>query len=107
MQDHDEEEAIEDWLVKLSMSLLGEGKKSILDSLSKCLSCGHRDMMQAGLTTVVWSSSSLALLPESEYQLSAFSVLITKLKEKVINSEWVEHKILAATSLLNFSRNPG
>ncbi|GJR41921.1 putative E3 ubiquitin-protein ligase LIN isoform X1 [Tanacetum coccineum] len=106
LPDHDEEEAVEDWLVKLSMSLLGEGKKSFLDSLSKCLSCGHRDMIQAGLTTVVWLSSSLALLPESEYQLSAFSVLISKLKENVVSSEWVEHKILAATSLLNFSRIP-
>ncbi|GJX63197.1 hypothetical protein Tco_0296097 [Tanacetum coccineum] len=34
--DHDEEEVVEDWLVKLSMSLVGDGKKSVLDFLSKC-----------------------------------------------------------------------
>ena len=80
--------------------------KSFLNSLSKCLSCGHQDMMQAGLTTVVWLSSSLALLPESEYQLYAFLVLITKLKQNVVSTEGVEQKKLAETSLLRFSRIP-
>ncbi|KVI09418.1 Armadillo-like helical [Cynara cardunculus var. scolymus] len=104
--DNDEEEAVEDWLMKLSASLLGDGKKSFLDSLSQCLSSGHQDMTMAGLTTVAWFSSSLVSLPGSESQLSSFSVLIPKLKEHLKNSEWLEHKILAAMSLLNFSKIP-
>lgn len=91
----------------MSASLLGDGKKSFLDSLSQWLSSGHRDTTKVGLITVVWFSSSLASLPDSESQLSAFAVLISKLKENLENSEWAEHKILAVTSLLNFSKIPG
>lgn len=89
--------------MKLSESLIGDGKKLFLESLSQGLSCGHREMMKVGLTTVVWLSCSL----DSEAKLSAFSVLISKLKETLENSEWVEHKVLAAASLLNFSKIPG
>ncbi|KAI3793713.1 hypothetical protein L1987_36334 [Smallanthus sonchifolius] len=104
--DNEEEEAVEDWLIRLSTSLVSDGKKSFLDSVSEWLSCGYREMKKVGLTTMVWFSSSLASLPDSEFPLSAFSVLISKLKENLENSEWVEHKILAATSLLNFSKIP-
>ncbi|KAK9061499.1 hypothetical protein SSX86_018681 [Deinandra increscens subsp. villosa] len=105
-QDNEEEEAVEDWLAKLSASLVTDGKKSFLDSISQCLSCGYREMTKISLTTMVWFSSSLASVPDSEFQLPAFSVLISKLKENLENSEWIEHKILAATSLLNFSKIP-
>lgn len=106
LPDTEEEEAVEDWLMKLSESLIGDGKKSFLESLSKGLSCGHRDMVKAGLTTVVWLSSALSSLPDSEANVSAFSILINKLKENLENSEWLEHKVLAASSLLNFSKIP-
>ncbi|XP_042755317.1 putative E3 ubiquitin-protein ligase LIN isoform X1 [Lactuca sativa] len=102
LMDTEDEEAVEDWLMKLSESLIGDGKKLFLESLSQGLSCGHREMMKVGLTTVVWLSCSL----DSEAKLSAFSVLISKLKETLENSEWVEHKVLAAASLLNFSKIP-
>ncbi|XP_076895265.1 putative E3 ubiquitin-protein ligase LIN [Bidens hawaiensis] len=104
LEDNEEEEAVEDWLSRLSTSLVSDGKKSFLDSVSQWLSCGHREMTKVGLMTMVWFSSSLAALPDYEFELSAFSVLISKLKENLENSEWVEHKILAATSLLNFSK---
>ncbi|KAJ0469943.1 putative U box domain, armadillo-like helical, Zinc finger, RING/FYVE/PHD-type [Helianthus annuus] len=106
LTDTEEEEAVEDWLIRMSTSLVSDGKKSFLDSFSQCLSCGHREMTKVCLITMVWFSSSLASLPESEFQLSAFSVLISKLKENLENSAWVEHKILAATSLLNFTKIP-
>ncbi|KAJ9540507.1 hypothetical protein OSB04_027013 [Centaurea solstitialis] len=106
LPDNDEEEAVEDWLMKLSASLLGDGKKSFLDSLSQCLSSGHQDMTKAGLTTVAWFSSSLVSLPSSESHLSSISALTSKLKEHLKDSEWVEHQILAAVSLLNFSKIP-
>ncbi|KAI7746232.1 hypothetical protein M8C21_017697 [Ambrosia artemisiifolia] len=106
LADNEEEDAVEDWLTRLSSSLVSDGKTSFLDSFSQCLSCGHPEMTKVGLITTVWFSSSLASLPESEFQPSAFSVLISQLKETLENSEWVEHKILAATSLLNLSKIP-
>ncbi|XP_076897430.1 putative E3 ubiquitin-protein ligase LIN [Bidens hawaiensis] len=104
LEDNEEDEAVEDWLTRLSTSLVSDGKKSFLDSVSQWLSCGHREMTKVSLTTMVWFSSSIALLPEFEFQLSAFSVLISKLKDNLENSEWIEHKILAAASLLSFSK---
>ncbi|KAL4576873.1 hypothetical protein LXL04_012973 [Taraxacum kok-saghyz] len=104
--DTEEEEAVEDWLMKLTESLIGDGKKSFLESISQGLTCGDREMIKVGLITVVWFSSSLALLPDSEAKLSAFTVLMGKLKETLEYSEWVDHKVLAALCLLNFSKFP-
>lgn len=59
------------------------------------------------LTTVAWLSSALASLPETEFQLSAFSALNSRLKEILENDELVVHRILANLSLLNFSNIPG
>ncbi|KAK1409879.1 hypothetical protein QVD17_36408 [Tagetes erecta] len=104
--DNEEEEAVEDWLTRLSTSLVSDGTKSFVESISQCLSCGYFEMKQVCLTTMVWFSSLFASLPDSELPLSAFSVLISTLKDNLENSEWVEHKILAVTSLLNFSKIP-
>ena len=93
--------------MKLTESLIGDGKKSFLESISQGLTCGDREMIKVGLITVVWFSSSLALLPDSEAKLSAFTVLMGKLKETLEDSEWVDHKVLAALCLLNFSKFPG
>ncbi|KAD7479749.1 hypothetical protein E3N88_02885 [Mikania micrantha] len=106
LADNEEEEAVEDWLTRLSTSLVSDGKKSFLDSISQCLSCGYCEMIKVCLVTMAWFGSSLVSLPDYELQLPAFSILISKLKENLENSEWVEHKILAATCLLNFSKIP-
>lgn len=107
LKDNEEEEAVEDWLSKLSTSLVSDGKKSFLESISRCLSCEYHEMTKVCLITMVWFSFSLASLPDSELPLSDFSVLISKLKENLENSESLEQKILAATSLLNFSKIAG
>lgn len=102
----EEEEAVNDWLMMLSASLLGDGKKSFLDSLSRCLNSRHRDTRRVCLTTMAWLSSALASLPDSQFQLSAFSIVINQLKENLNDGERVEHRILATMSLLNFSKIP-
>ncbi|KAJ9549220.1 hypothetical protein OSB04_021763 [Centaurea solstitialis] len=102
----EEEEAVREWLMMLSTSLLGDGKKSFLDSLSRCLSSGHRDMRRVCLTTMAWLSSALTSLANSQFQLSAFSIVINQLKENLKAGEGVEHRILATMSLLNFSKIP-
>ncbi|KAK6164245.1 hypothetical protein DH2020_001109 [Rehmannia glutinosa] len=106
-KDVDEENARENWLLSLSASLLEDGKKkSFLDSVSKCLSLGNSDLVRVCLITVAWLSSSLASLPDTEFQLYAFSALISPLKQCLEYGELVEHKILASLSLLSFSTIP-
>ncbi|PSR86869.1 E3 ubiquitin-protein like [Actinidia chinensis var. chinensis] len=103
---YDEEEEREEWLRSLSASLIGDGKNSFLESISKCLGSGRLGLVRVCLTTVAWLSSALAAQSNAEFQLSAFSALISRLKDKLENGERVEHKILASMSLLNFSRIP-
>ncbi|CAK9147263.1 unnamed protein product [Ilex paraguariensis] len=105
--DGDEVEAREEWLTNLSASLLGDGKKSFLEMLSRCLGSGKVDVVRVCLTTVAWLSSTLPSFPDAEFQLSAFSALISRLKQILENGERIEHKILASMSLLNFSKIPG
>ncbi|KAA8528137.1 hypothetical protein F0562_035612 [Nyssa sinensis] len=102
----DEEKAMEEWLRNLTASLLGNGKKSFLDTISNCLGSGNLDLVRVCLTTVAWLSHALASLSDADFQLSAFSALISQLKESLENGERVEHKILASMSLLNFSKMP-
>ncbi|KAL0435478.1 UNVERIFIED_CONTAM: putative E3 ubiquitin-protein ligase LIN [Sesamum radiatum] len=105
-EDGDEDNAREMWLMSLSPSLLGDGKKSFLETLSKCLRLGNSDLVRVCLTTVAWLSSSLASLPETEFQLLAFSALFSPLKQCLEHGKLVEHRILASLSLLNFSTIP-
>ncbi|KAL3519153.1 hypothetical protein ACH5RR_021742 [Cinchona calisaya] len=107
VEDVDEEKARENWLANLSASLLGDGNKSFLEAIARCLVSEIPDLVRVCLTTVAWLSSALASLSEAEFQLSAFSALISGLKGCLMNGELVEHKILASMSLLNFSKFPG
>ncbi|KAH7849018.1 hypothetical protein Vadar_011809 [Vaccinium darrowii] len=102
----DDEDERKEWLRRLSASLIGDGKKSFLGSISKCLGSQNLELVRVCLTTVAWLSSALASLPETEFQLSALSALISRLKEILENDELVVHRILANLSLLNFSNIP-
>lgn len=106
-EDEEEQTAREKWLVSLSASLLGDGTKSFLDAVSKCLSLGNSDLVRVCLTTVAWLSFSLASIHDTKFQLFAFSALISPLKQCLEYGELVEQKILASLSLLNFSTIPG
>ncbi|PON48812.1 Coatomer beta subunit [Parasponia andersonii] len=104
------EEEVEDevlnneWLRNLSASLLGNGKRSFLGAISKCIGSENLDLVSVCLTTVAWLSSSLSSMPDSELQIPAFWALISRLKESLENGQQIEHKILASTSLLSFSK---
>ncbi|ONH99153.1 hypothetical protein PRUPE_6G014500 [Prunus persica] len=100
----DEDNSIEDWLRNLTVTLLGNGKKSFLETLSKCLGSENLDLMRVCLITAEWLSRALSSLSGSEFQLTAFSSLIFPLKERLKNGEQVEQKILASVSMLNFSK---
>ncbi|XVF04603.1 hypothetical protein REPUB_Repub05bG0098500 [Reevesia pubescens] len=100
----DEECANEVWLRNLSASLLGSGKKSFLEAISKCLGSGNSDLVTACLTTVAWLTSALSSLTDAELQLSTFCTLISQLKQSLGNGAKVQHKVLASMSLLNFSK---
>ncbi|KAK1586954.1 hypothetical protein Q3G72_007973 [Acer saccharum] len=102
----EEEYACEEWLSKVSASLLGNGKRSFLKTISKILVSGDRELVRVCLTTVAWLSCALSSIPDAEFQLRAFSALISVLKESLKNSEQLLHKILASMSLLNFSKIP-
>ncbi|XP_047973712.1 putative E3 ubiquitin-protein ligase LIN isoform X2 [Salvia hispanica] len=102
----EEEAARERWLTSLSASLLGDGKKSFLDAISKCLRLGKPDLVRVCLTTVAWLSFSLASLHDTRHQLYAFSALISPLRQYLEHGVLVEQRALAALSLLNFSTIP-
>jgi hypothetical protein len=89
------------------MALLSNGKKSFLDTISKCLRSGNLDMVRVCLTTVAWLSCALSSQSDVEFQLSAFSALISGLKESLEKGEQIEYKILASMSLLYFSKISG
>ncbi|KAK2641376.1 hypothetical protein Ddye_023139 [Dipteronia dyeriana] len=102
----EEEHACEEWLSKVSASLLGNGKRSFVKTISKILVSGDRELVRVCLTTVAWLSRALSSVLDAEFQLRAFSVLISVLKESLKNSQQLLHKILASMSLLNFSKIP-
>ncbi|KAF5203839.1 Transducin/WD40 repeat-like superfamily protein [Thalictrum thalictroides] len=99
-----EENAREDWWKNLTASLLGNGKKSFLEIISRCLGSGDSTLVRTCLITVAWLSQALSVLPDAEFQISAFSVLIPRLKESLESGSQVEHRVLASMTLLNFSR---
>ncbi|XP_048235419.1 putative E3 ubiquitin-protein ligase LIN-1 [Ricinus communis] len=101
-----EEETTNEWLRNLSASLLGNGKKSFLEAISKCLASGNLNLIEACLATIAWLSSALSALSDAEFHLSAFSALISGLKESLENGEQIELKVLASMSLINFSKIP-
>ncbi|CBI16457.3 unnamed protein product, partial [Vitis vinifera] len=101
-----EEQAKEEWFRNLSAVLLGNGQKSFLEAISKCLGSDSSELVRVCLTTVAWLSSALSSLSDAEFQLSAFSALISRLRDNLENSEQIEHKILASASLLSFSKIP-
>ncbi|KAF9597997.1 hypothetical protein IFM89_023512 [Coptis chinensis] len=100
----EEEMAIEDWWKKLAASLLGNGRKSFLEIISKCLGCEDSSLVRTCLVTVAWMSRALTKMSDAEFQLSAFTALIPRLKEILENGDQVEHRVLASLALLNFSR---
>ncbi|XP_073138315.1 uncharacterized protein [Henckelia pumila] len=81
IKDSEEEKARESWLVSLSASLLEDGTKPFLETVCKCLNLGNSDLVRVCLVTMAWLSSSLASLPDTEFQLYAFSALISPLKK--------------------------
>jgi len=103
----EEQEAREKWLLDASALLIGSGKKSFVEALSKCLGSGNSEMVRICLTTVAWLSSALASLNDSEFELSAFLAVITQLIECLQHGDLIEHKVLASMCLLNFSRIQG
>lgn len=100
----DEEFANEEWLRNLSAALLGNGTKSFLATVSKCLGSENLDLVRVCLITVAWLSFALSSQFDVEFQLSAFSALIAGLKETLQKAQQAENRILAAISLLNFSK---
>ncbi|CAK7339196.1 unnamed protein product [Dovyalis caffra] len=102
----DEEESKEDWLMSLSESLLANGKMSILETISKCLSSRLLDLKRACLTTIAWLSFGISSLPDAELQLFGFPTLISGLTEILEDDDQIEHQALASLSLLNLSKNP-
>ncbi|XP_052488925.1 putative E3 ubiquitin-protein ligase LIN-1 isoform X3 [Gossypium raimondii] len=99
----DEECAIAEWLRNLSASLVGSGKVSFLEAISKCLGSGNRDLVTACLTSVAWLTSALPLQTDAELQRTLCS-LISHLKQSLENGARLQHKILASMSLLNLSK---
>ncbi|KAL5539881.1 hypothetical protein UlMin_043580 [Ulmus minor] len=100
----DEELNNSEWLWNLSASLLGNGKRSFVETISKCIGSRNLDFVRVCLTTVAWLSRSLSTMEDSDLQLPAFSALISQLKESLEHGQELQHKILASMSLLNFSK---
>ncbi|KAK8683161.1 hypothetical protein V6N13_039228 [Hibiscus sabdariffa] len=101
----DEEHAIAEWSRNLLASLVGSGKKSFLEAISKCLGLRNQDLVTACLTTVAWSTGVLPSPTDAELQ-QTLCTLISQLKQILKSGEQVKHNILASMSLLNLSKVP-
>ncbi|XP_015962903.1 putative E3 ubiquitin-protein ligase LIN [Arachis duranensis] len=99
----DEEAMVEELLMKLLESLVGNGESPFLTNLCRCLDSRHLDLVRECLVTVKWLSSSLSKLMNVGFHLPAFLALISQLKGILENGE-LELKTLASVSLLNFSK---
>ncbi|KAL1361369.1 putative E3 ubiquitin-protein ligase LIN isoform X2 [Arachis ipaensis] len=99
----DEEAMVEELLMKLIESLVGNGESPFLTNLCRCLDSRHLDLVRECLVTVKWLSSSLSKLMNVGFHLPAFLALISQLKGILENGE-LELKTLASVSLLNFSK---
>ncbi|KAL0419644.1 UNVERIFIED_CONTAM: putative E3 ubiquitin-protein ligase LIN [Sesamum radiatum] len=101
----------EDWILKLAGFLNGPDwdiadKEASDITADATATTGTQIWLGCVLTTVAWLSSSLASLPDTEFQLLAFSALFSPLKQCLEHGKLVEHRILASLSLLNFSTIP-
>ncbi|RZC83173.1 hypothetical protein C5167_045959 [Papaver somniferum] len=102
--EEDELKTTEDWWKNLASLLLGNGNKSFLEIISKCLGSKNLYLVRTCLITVTWMSHALGLLPDIDFHLAAFSALLPQLKQILLNDGSIEHKVLASTSLLNFTK---
>ncbi|XP_072956580.1 uncharacterized protein [Typha angustifolia] len=96
----------ENWLMAVTLALLGNGRRSFLEALCKCLDSCNAELVRSCLTTVAWLSHSLVSLSTAEIQLTAFSALIPRLRRSLENNEQIQDRVLASASLLNFSKIP-
>lgn len=97
----------EAWLRNVTVVLLGNGRRSFLEALSKCLSSPNPDLVAACLTTAGWLSRSLASVDATDMQLAAFSALIPRIKQCLASAHLqTRHRVLASVTLLNFSKIP-
>ncbi|KAE8674970.1 hypothetical protein F3Y22_tig00111708pilonHSYRG00397 [Hibiscus syriacus] len=103
--DEDEEHAIAEWSRNLSAALVGGGKKSFLEAISKSLSSGYQDLVTACLTTIAWLTGVLPSPTGAELQ-QTICTLIPQLKQSLESGEQVKHKIFASMSFLNSSKVP-
>ncbi|XP_072988508.1 uncharacterized protein [Typha latifolia] len=94
------------WLMAVTLALLGNGRRSFLEALCKCLDSCNAELVRSCLTTVAWLSHSLVSLSTAEIQLTAFSALIPRLRRSLENNEQIQDRVLASASLLNFSKIP-
>ncbi|KAF5748793.1 putative E3 ubiquitin-protein ligase LIN-1 isoform X1 [Tripterygium wilfordii] len=100
----DDEEILAEWLRDITISLLGTGKGPFLETMSYCLHSEELELVGVCLTTVAWMSCALSSHSDAKFILSAFSALMSGLKEILQNGQLYEHKVLASFSLLNFSK---
>ncbi|RRT46266.1 hypothetical protein B296_00050187 [Ensete ventricosum] len=106
--DEDEAKQKEKWLKDVTLVLIGNGKKSFMETLSRCLVSGIQGLVRTSLVTAAWMSHALALLSAShQIPLAVFSDFIPQLKERLEEDDQIEHRILASMSLLNLSKVSG
>lgn len=104
----DEAKQKEKWLKDVTLVLIGNGRKSFMKTLSRCLVSGIQGLVRTCLVTAAWMSHALVLLSASHQIPSAvFSDFIPQLKQRLEEDDQIEHRILASISLLNLSKVSG
>ncbi|CAL9206682.1 unnamed protein product [Musa hybrid cultivar] len=104
----DEAKQKEKWLKDVTLVLIGNGRKSFMETLSRCLVSGIQGLVRTCLVTAAWMSHALVLLSAShQIPLAVFSDFIPQLKQRLEEDDQIEHRILASVSLLNLSKVSG
>lgn len=106
LQEDEEEERNEEFMINLLESLIGDGESPFLKTISRCLESRHVDLVRTCLITVTWLSSSLSKQYNAGLHLPAFLAVISQLKGILQNGE-LDLKTLASLSLFNLSKISG
>ena len=103
----DEEKEREEWSNNVALVLLSNGKRSLLDTLARCLTSKNSGIVRVYLIVVAWLSHALPSLSAAGFELSKFIDLVPLLKECMKNDSNMENRVFASISLLNLSKISG
>lgn len=102
---NEEEDATENWQMKVASVLFNSGKERLLAALSDSIANGIPSLARASLITVSWMTSFLHSIGDENLQSMACSILVPRLLQSLNCDKDVEERVLASYSLMNIMKS--